>query len=116
MSPVVVSTDALAAATRGAVEAVSRRRSLLMLGGVSLATGLAGPLGAEAKPSPAKKAKKKAKKTCKRQVSQCTAILDERCDENDCDADSLERVLGCCQSFRSCSAGAVLDCLFTGAT
>lgn len=101
-----MSTDAMAAVTRGAAEAVSRRNSLLTLGGAALASGLARPVDAEAKKSAAKKARKR----CKRQVSQCTAFFNELCEELECPAEQLEIIHRCCVSFQSCNVGGFLEC------
>ncbi|MGH2614508.1 MAG: hypothetical protein ACRDJC_04665 [Thermomicrobiales bacterium] len=101
-----MSPDAIAALTRRTAEAVSRRNSLLTLGGAALAAGLVPPLGSEAKKSAAKKAKKK----CKRQVGQCTAFFNELCEEVECSAEQLEIVRRCCASFQSCNAGGFLEC------
>jgi hypothetical protein len=103
-----VSTDAFAALTHHAAAAVSRRRSLLTLGGAALASGLTTPRGGEAKKSAAKKARKK----CKRQSEQCRTFYQELCEENDCDEEAVEEILQCCAGFKTCNAGAFLDCLF----
>jgi hypothetical protein len=89
-----------------AFAAVSRRNSLLTLGGAALAAGLAPTPGAEAKKSAAKKARKK----CKRQVGQCTAFFDELCEELECPAEQLEIIRRCCASFQSCNVGGFLEC------
>ncbi len=104
-----MSTDAFAALTRTAAETVSRRRSLLRLGGAALVAGPAGRMRAEAKQSPSKKASKK----CKRQSGKCRTFFLEVCEENECNEEGLEDALQCCAGFKTCNAGALLDCLFT---
>jgi len=63
--------QAFDAMTRQAVEAVSRRGSLLTLGGAALAAGLFGPALAEAK----KGGKKGKNKKCHKQASRCRERL-----------------------------------------
>jgi hypothetical protein len=61
--------------THRAAGAVSRRQSLLALGGAALAAGLAAPATAEAKKNPAKKAKNKVERTCNRTKERCRTVL-----------------------------------------
>lgn len=92
-----------------------RRTSLKTLGAAALFAAVAGPLSAQAKQSPGKKAKKK----CKKQVGQCvsafTAIceaLDEE-DQDVCFAQVQQTLAPCCQSLGNCGAGEFVTCVFS---
>jgi hypothetical protein len=61
--------------TRGTTDALSRRHSLMTLGGAALAAGLAGAVGTEAKQNPAKKVKKKNKKKCNQEREECRNLV-----------------------------------------
>jgi hypothetical protein len=98
-----VALDALA---HRAAEGVSRRRSLMTLGGVGLASALTGPLSAGAK----KPGKKQANKRCKRQVAPCATTVQAECDENDTKPDRCAEVIACCDFFARCNAGGFLAC------
>jgi hypothetical protein len=94
--------------TRRATVAVTRRGSLLALGGAALATGLGSPTRLAAKDKKAKKAKKKAKKAkknfqkqCELQKAQCQSIL--------LGADAEEALI-CCNS---CFSGDFIACLIS---
>jgi hypothetical protein len=105
-----VSTEAIAAVAHRTAEAVSRRNSLLMLGGATLAAGLVRPPTTEARKSAAKTARKK----CKRQVGQCIAHLDELCEGLGCTAEDLAKIRRCCAPFGSCNASGFLECFISG--
>lgn len=100
--------------TRRAAEGVSRRKSLVALGGATLAAIAAKPSIADAKQNSGKnankKAKKKARKKCKKQVGQCNAFVMQMCARSrspqQCQSDNLR----CCESFATCNAGAALQC------
>ncbi|MBW3634042.1 MAG: hypothetical protein KY456_13545 [Chloroflexi bacterium] len=85
---------------------ISRRRSLMTLGGAGLAAALGGPLGTEAKKNKnknaKKKAKKQAKKKCQQQVPQCETALAQ--------AQALDGFY-CCQFLSTCDAAGFIQCL-----
>lgn len=91
--------------TRRAAGTVSRRASLMTLGGAALAAAATKPSIAEAKKNKNKKAKKKAKKKanqkCQQQVPQCETALAQ-----------LDRPQGfCCQFLADCNASEFIQCL-----
>jgi hypothetical protein len=92
--------------TRQTATRISRRGSLLTLGGASIAA-LGGPLAAEAKPGSKKKsrrkAKKKAQEKCKQQVDQCETSLI---------ANNFPQGIPCCQFLSNCNMTQFLTCLF----
>ena len=91
--------------------ALSRRASLLILGGVGLAAL------AHTAPARAGKVGNTAKKRCNRQIGQCAESVGSFCDRI---AGSVEPAvcealfLPCCQSFQGCQARAAYDCMFAG--
>lgn len=98
------------ASTRHAA-AVSRRGSLMTLGGASLAA-LVGTTIVEAK-KPGKKAKKRARKQgkqkCKKQVGRCNAFLADFC--VNFGGDVCEVILAtCCGFLGQCQTTAFFDC------
>jgi hypothetical protein len=93
----------LAVLSRRAHAAVSRRASLLGLGGAALAS-----LAAPATTAHAGKAGKNAKKKCKRQVGQCRAAWEDLCMGNpNCESDFF----ACCQPLARCDVAAYLTCV-----
>jgi len=87
-------------------ESLSRRTSLIALGGAALSV--------VARPSPARagKAGKKAKKKCKRQIGQCESSIATVCSGGPA---GCEEVLApCCSSFKNCKAGAAYQCIADG--
>ena len=100
--------------TRHATTVISRRGSLLTLGGAGLAA-LAGPATARAGKNVKKRARKKGKKKCKRQVEQCRTYWDDYCQATGgCDPQVLEEVLACCDLLGQCQNAAFFGC-FLGA-
>lgn len=96
----VHSFDAL---TRFASSAISRRGSLLTIGGAGL-TALTGSSVVQAAKNPKKKARKQGKKKCQEQVEQCRAFWEEYCQlsgEEDCD-EILEEIFTCCETLGQC--------------
>ena len=100
--------DALA---RNAAAAVSRRASLLTLGGAGLVAAMAHPQLAGAG-----KAGKKAKKKCKKQVGQCRDNFTQHCAV--CCSDTEEEFdlcfatfAACCEPLAQCNAAATFACL-----
>lgn len=102
------------AASTGSPAVLSRRRSLLTLGGAALASAAAGTEPARAG-QVAKKARKRSRKKCRRQIDQCRNVILDYCasDDAECEEDSLNDVLACCSQLSTCQAGAALDCFFT---
>jgi hypothetical protein len=111
-----VSEQIIDSITRHAAGAVSRRASLLALGGMVLA----------AVPSAAKGGKKRKKRKggagdrsnagqqlaqarCASQVAQCRASVSGFCDPEDCPTQ-----LSCCDFFATCNAAGALACMFPG--
>jgi hypothetical protein len=92
---------------------VVRRRSLLILGGVAAASAAAGSSRVHAG-KVAKKARKRSRKTCRRQVDQCRNVMADFCarEELDCPDNVLEAALACCSPLSTCKAGQALDCFF----
>jgi hypothetical protein len=90
----------------------SRRRSLLTLAGAAAATAIAGTSPIHAGKD-ARKAKKRSRKKCKRQVDPCRASITNLCAAGDCDDETLAGFLSCCQSLSDCKARASLDCFFS---
>src|SRR5688500_12141518 len=88
--------------TRHAAVTVSRRMSLLALGGAAL-TAVAAPTMAVAG-----RAGKKARKLCRRQREQCRAYFVERCQGSQ---NCLEALLPSCELFANCSVAAGIECV-----
>ena len=88
--------------TRHAADAVSRRGSLLALGGA---------LAAVAEPASAKqKAKKQVRKKCRRQVAPCRSFFAGVCfGDPDCEA----ALFPCCDFLAQCDSGAMFECIFS---
>lgn len=100
-----MSTPAFDAVTRRAA-GLSRRGSLLTLGGAALAAGLAVPrLGdAKKKKKKGKDCKKKEQQRCNNDISACETTVLINCQ----DPEGCPEALLCCQS---CSASGFLSCL-----
>jgi hypothetical protein len=88
--------------TRRAAEVVSRRRSIIAMGGAALAAAISNPLETEAG-----KSGKKSKKRCKRQKQQCRSFYEGLCQG---DPFCEERYFACCEFLASCNASAYLQC------
>jgi hypothetical protein len=95
--------------TRVAAGAVSRRQSLMTLGGASVTAAIGKPsivmAGKESK-----KVRKRYKKKCKRQIDPCELALTVLCQGQ---AACMATVLPCCSSLKTCKAGTSLDCFFS---
>jgi hypothetical protein len=100
-----VNDNAFDAVTRRAA-AVSRRRSLRLLGGAGLVSALAAPAAASAA-----KARKKARNICQKQRKQCRAGFERHCEGL---PSCLERSLPCCEHFAQCRVEAGVLCLMNG--
>ncbi|MGH2614318.1 MAG: hypothetical protein ACRDJC_03685 [Thermomicrobiales bacterium] len=101
--------NAFDAFTRQAADAISRRTSLLTIGGATLATVVGAP-----KLATAKKGGNKAKKKCKKQVNKCKNGVQTFCadfsppkDEEACN----EILSECCEFFKNCNAKQGTECL-----
>jgi hypothetical protein len=81
------------------------------------------PMSAEAKDNKAKKAKKNAKKQCRKQEGQCQEAVQEFCQLIQMNVggeaanpegipNCLDRFSGCCQFFSTCNAREGVSCLF----
>jgi hypothetical protein len=104
--------------TLRAAAAISRRSSLLTLGGAALGVTLAAPLVAEAG-----KAGKKARKKCKKQVGKCKTVVAEFCSTIEADTRSRQVIASggeaeclavlnpCCEFLRNCSADDSTECI-----
>jgi hypothetical protein len=90
---------------RGTAEALSRRGSLVTLGGAALAAGLLGAVGTEAKQNPAKKVKKKDKKRCNQARDGCRTLV-QSIPIGDEEIRGI--FLACCENCRS---GDFVECL-----
>jgi hypothetical protein len=99
-----MSTSTFDEFTRRAAGTVSRRASLMTLGGAALAAASAKPSITEAKKNKNKnkKAKKQAKKKCKQQVPQCETALAQV---------GSPQFSFCCQFLGSCNATQFIQCI-----
>ena len=97
------------ALTRHAAHAVSRRHSLLTLGGAAVASAVTVPSVIQAGQT-AKRAKKRKRQKCRRQIDQCLDALTEVCEGEESCINNFDH---CCPLLADCKAGAALDCLFT---
>lgn len=85
-------------------DSLSRRASLVALGGAAV-TAVLRPSAASAG-----KVAKKVKRTCKRQIGQCQSSVASFC--AGAPAGCEEAMAPCCASFKGCKAGAVYACIF----
>lgn len=111
-----MSTATFDAFTRRAADGVSRRASLMTLGGAVLAAVAANPTIAEAKKNKKtkKKAKMKAKQQCQQQVAECQTSIQTFCQQqfNNGSASGCESLLQpCCQLMANCNIGAGVTCI-----
>jgi hypothetical protein len=93
---------------------ISRRGSLMTLGGAGLAA-MAGPASAEAGKSDKKanrKARKKGKKKCKKQDGQCIGVWEGLCAAEADPELCQDTFLPCCAFLASCQATAYFACVF----
>jgi hypothetical protein len=104
-----MSTRAFDAFTRHAVAVISRRTSLVTLGGAALVSTVAKPGSSEAKKSSGKTCKKKAKKKCNQDAAACRNVLPAACFD---DAECIVLLTPCCDA---CSANGFLICLHLAA-
>jgi hypothetical protein len=117
-----VSEEIIDTVSRRAADAVSRRASLLALGGMALAAVTAIPSAAKGGKGGKKRKKRKggeggngnageqlAQARCASQVDQCRTSVSGFCDPEDCPAQ-----LSCCDFFATCNAVGALACIFPG--
>lgn len=98
---------------RASGEGSTRRRSLLTLGAAMLATVMASPRPVHAGKT-SRKAKKRASKTCKRQIGACRTFFVATCaSDPDCNEDEIDGVFPCCDLLDGCQAGASVECFFS---
>lgn len=90
---------------RRAADAVSRRNSILALGGAALAAAVM-----TEPTSSRRKAKKQVKKKCKRQVAPCRAFFAGLCLG---DLDCQDALFPCCDHLAQCDSGAMFECMFS---
>jgi hypothetical protein len=94
--------------TRGMMQGISRRSSLLSLGGAALAATMAAPVVGEAKKKKksGNKGKDKEKKRCSKDAAACKNTVQPLCDPADPAACLI--IQNCCEE---CSANGFLECL-----
>jgi hypothetical protein len=104
-----MSEDRFDALTRRAADVVTRRSSLLALGGAGLAASLAMPELATAG-----KAGKKAKKKCRSQGTPCREFADQICelflDPGSSQDQCKEAAKDCCPAIEGCKGAEFFDC------
>jgi hypothetical protein len=118
-----VSEQFIDTVTRHAAGAVSRRASLLTLGGMALATMSVVPAAAKGEKKGKKRKKHKgsdggisnagqqlAQAKCASQGDQCRASVTALCEG---DSECLDLRLRCCDFFATCNGGTGLVCIFT---
>jgi hypothetical protein len=106
----------LAAIARQAV-GVSRRDTLMTLGGAGLTT-LAGPsiaIAAKSNKKANRRAKKKGKRKCKKQDGQCVQVFEDIC-AGEADPEFCEDLfIPCCAFLAQCQTTAFFECAFASA-
>lgn len=102
--------QAFDAVTRRAAEGISRRHSLLALGGVAAGAVLARPVTGEAKKKKNKKCKKKEKRRCKADAAACKVSVQATCQPPT--APECLVFLSCCDT---CSADGFISCMIENA-
>lgn len=102
-----MSEQPFGALTRQTAAAISRRRSLLALGGAGAA------LAALASPavSAAKNTKKDPNKKCKQQAARCKSSWEEICEELNCEPAGLADLLECCAFLKTCAIAEYNPCV-----
>ena len=99
--------------TRHATDAISRRGSLLTLLGAAVVAAVAFDGERAQAGKQARKARRRSKKKCGRQVAACRTAINDRCDADpECVPEILAEVLACCDEFRDCRAGVAISCLY----
>ncbi|MDQ2652254.1 MAG: hypothetical protein M3Z20_04330 [Chloroflexota bacterium] len=101
-----MNTQTFDAVTRRAAEGISRRRSLLTLGGAAAAATIARPSASEAKKKKGKNCKKKEKQRCNKDAAACKTTILVLCDP--ADPATCTMLQNCCDG---CSASTFITCL-----
>ena len=114
-----MSEEIIDTVSRRAGDAVSRRASLLALGGIALAAMTAIPSAAKGGKGGKNRKKRKrnsddageqlAQAKCANQVDQCRTSVSGFCDPEDCPVQ-----LSCCDLFATCNAVGALACSYPG--
>jgi hypothetical protein len=99
-----MSTHAFDVIARRAAAGMSRRRSLLTLGGAALTATIAGPSVSEAKKKSGNKCKKKEKQRCSADAAACKTTVDAVCELT---PEVCAAVAACCDT---CSASGFFTC------
>lgn len=94
--------------SRDAAAAVTRRASLLSIGGAAVAAALGGP--ALAKPGASDK---RARKRCLNQTSQCRAAIAEYCPSLEAPGVCAGFLSPCCDSLAQCNAAQSTACFLS---
>lgn len=112
-----MSEDAFDAFIRQAA-VVSRRGTLLTLGGAGLAIQAGSPstLAGKTNKKANKKARKKGKKKCQKQDAQCIDVWEGLCAEEEDPEQCQDTFLPCCAFLAQCQATAYFACVFATAT
>ena len=103
-----MSDHAIDTITRRAADVVSRRGSLLALGGAALAATMVTPAAAPAKKR-ASRARKQVRKTCRRKARECNTFFTPLCGG---DPECKEEMATCCAHFGKCNVPEALECIF----
>jgi hypothetical protein len=98
-------TNRFAQLTRSLSLAVSRRASLVTLGGAALAATLAGPDPSQAKKQKGKVCKQKERQRCANDAARCRTTMLSACPLN---PDGCEALVACCDA---CSASGFATCV-----
>jgi hypothetical protein len=109
-----MNANAFDAFTRRTAAAVSRRKSLLTIGGAALGATVAAPFLAEADLKK-KECKKKCKKKCKNQVEQCENEVRQLCNDlgAELEQECRDALLDCCSTLGKCKAAKSTECLLS---
>ena len=100
-----LSDRAIDVISRRTADALSRRGSLLALGGLALAASVPASTVKGRKG----KNRKKRRKTCQRQVAPCQAFFTAICfGDPDCEAEFFP----CCEQLANCDSAGLLECFF----
>jgi hypothetical protein len=109
-----MNANAFDAFTRRTAAAVSRRKSLLTIGGAALGAPVAAPFVVEADLKK-KECKKKCKKKCKTQVEQCENEVRQLCNDlgAELEQECRDALLDCCSTLGKCKAAKSTECLLS---
>jgi GH24 family phage-related lysozyme (muramidase) len=105
-----MNANAFDAFTRRTAAAVSRRKSLLTIGGAALGATVAAPFVVEADLK-----KKECKKKCKTQVEQCENEVRQLCNDlgAELEQECRDALLDCCSTLGKCKAAKSTECLLS---